>query len=500
MNEPLKRSSGVLLHPTSLPGPNGIGDIGPAAFTWIDALARAKQSWWQILPLGPTGYGDSPYQCFSAFAGNIYLLSPELLKRDGLLCDADLGGQSFRDDCVDYGRVIPFKQGLLRRAWQSFRSGRAAGMREPFEQFQAEQRSWLDDFSLFIAIKEARRGASWTSWPPELTRAGGKTLDAARRELTDDVGLHQFGQFLFFRQWRALRDHAHARGVSIIGDAPIFVSADSADVWANPKLFLLDAAMRPKVVAGVPPDYFSRTGQLWGNPLYDWRAMRAEGYRWWCDRLRATLAQVDLVRLDHFRGFAAAWHIPAGEPTAVKGSWVPGPAADLFDALKADFGDLPLIAEDLGEITPDVYALRDRYGLPGMKVLQFAFDGPGNPFLPHSYRSPNCVVYTGTHDNDTSLGWYSHLTENDRHFVRKYLSCEDCDVVAELLRIAWASTAQLAVAPLQDVLELGSEARMNLPGRPDGNWQWRMREGAFDDLAIGRLGEMTETYGRAPAR
>lgn len=495
-----KRGSGLLLHPTSLPGPYGIGDIGPAAFDWIDALARARQTWWQILPLGPTGYGDSPYQCFSAFAGNVYLLSPDLLVRDGLISTHDVTGLYFPDDRVDYGRVIPFKMSLLRRAWENFRAGQAPWMREPFEAYRAEEGAWLDDFALFMALKDTRHGESWLNWPRDLTSAGGdgKHLEVTRQELADEIGLHQFGQFLFARQWQALREHARSRGIKIIGDVPIFVAGDSADVWANPKQFLLDATMRPKVVAGVPPDYFSPTGQLWGNPHYDWKAMKATRYAWWVERMRSTLRMVDLIRLDHFRGFCAAWQVPVDETTAVKGRWVEGPAADLFSRLEAELGSLPLIAEDLGEITPDVHELRDRLKLPGMKILQFAFDGPNNPFLPHNYLHANWVVYTGTHDNDTTRGWFRTMPDHERHYLARYLARDLRDIAWDLIRLGWSCGASLAIAPLQDVLDLETEARMNLPGRPDGNWQWRMRPGAFGDQVIGRLADLTEAYGRAP--
>jgi 4-alpha-glucanotransferase len=498
MNTLARRGAGILLHPTSLPGPYGIGDLGPAAYAWIDALVRARQSWWQILPLGPTGYGDSPYQCFSAFAGNINLLSPDHLLRDGLIGIDDLAGQHFRDDRVEFGKVIPFKLGLLRRAWENLRAGRVAWMRGPFDAFCAEQRHWLDDYAFFMALKEARGGASWTTWPPEWMRTSGegKALESAHKQLAHGIDLHRFGQFLFFRQWQALRDYAHECGIRIIGDAPIFVSADSADVWGNPKLFQLDAAMQPKFVAGVPPDYFSATGQLWGNPLYDWKAMRANNYNWWIRRMRATLATVDLVRLDHFRGFCAAWHIPYGEVTAVNGEWIEGPGAELFMHLQAEFNGLPLIAEDLGEITPDVHELRDRFHLPGMKILQFAFDGPANSFLPHNYANSNWVVYTGTHDNDTTRGWFAQIPDNERWYLGRYLAKDGRDIAWDLIRLAWSSNAILAVAPLQDVLDLGTEARMNWPGRPENNWQWRFRADSFNDQVIHRLADLTELFGR----
>jgi 4-alpha-glucanotransferase len=500
MNSRPKRAAGVLLHPTSLPGPYGIGDIGPAAYLWIDALARARQSWWQILPLGQTGYGDSPYQCFSAFAGNVYLISPDQLIRDGLLSTFDVAGHHFSDDLVEYERVIPFKLGLLRRAWDTFRAGKVPWMRDAHKLFCDENADWLEDYALFMAIKDSQEGASWTTWPKELMHRGGenRALAAARAELADEVGLHRFGQFLFFRQWQALLDYAHGRGIKVIGDAPIFIAGDSADVWADPKQFLLDANLKPRVVAGVPPDYFSPTGQLWGNPLYDWKAMKADRYAWWVRRMRSTLKMVDLARLDHFRGFAAAWHVPAGEKTAVVGRWVEGPGADLFVELQNQLGGLAIIAEDLGEITPDVHELRDRFQFPGMKILQFAFDGPNNPFLPHNYQHSNWVVYTGTHDNDTTRGWQATASDHERWFMGRYLGRDGRDVAWDLIRLAWNSNATLAIAPAQDVLELGAEARMNMPGRPDGNWRWRMRPHAFNDQMVGRLADVTEIYGRAP--
>lgn len=500
MNPASKRSAGILLHPTSLPGPYGIGDLGPAAHEWIDTLARAHQSWWQILPLGPTGAGDSPYQSFSAFAGNINLLSPEHLVRDGLLSTLDVAAELFADDRVDYSRVMPFKNNLLLRSYENFRAGKAPWMSEPFQTFCSEHRDWLDDYALFMALKEARPGVSWNAWPRELMYApDSKQLALSRQEFTAQIGIHQFGQFLFFRQWTALKDYAHARGIRILGDAPIFVSPDSADVWGNPKLFLLDDALRPQVVAGVPPDYFSPTGQMWGNPLYDWKAMRETNYRWWIARLRRTLAMVDLVRLDHFRGFCAAWQIPSGQANAIKGRWVEGPGAELFIHFQSELKGLPLIAEDLGEITPDVHELRDRFGLPGMKVLQFAFDGPNNLFLPHNYTHSNWVVYTGTHDNDTSRGWYEQLAHDQRWFVGRYLRTDGHDIAWDLIRLAWSSNANMAIAPAQDVLDLGTKARMNYPGRPEGNWRWRMDARAFNDDVVRRLTDLTDLFGRAPA-
>jgi 4-alpha-glucanotransferase len=492
------RSAGILLHPTSLPGPYGIGDLGEEAYRWIDGLVGAGQTWWQILPLAPTGYGDSPYQAFSAFAGNVYLLSPDTLVQDGLLRHADVGGHHGSEDRVDYGSVILFKLGLLSRAWENFRGGAAAGLRQPFDEFCSRESSWLDDFALFMALKGAHGGASWQSWPRDQLLRRPEALERARRELDGLVGMQKFGQFLFSRQWSALKGYANGKGVRLVGDVPIFISGDSADVWANPQLFLLDEQRRPRFVAGVPPDYFSATGQLWGNPLYDWEAARRDGYAWWMARLRATLKHVDLIRLDHFRGFEAHWEVPAGSSTAINGKWMKGPGLDLFFQIREELGGLPLIAEDLGLITPEVEKLRDDLGLPGMRILQFAFGGaPEDRFLPHNYDR-NSVVYTGTHDNDTTRGWYQAITEAERHFVRRYLGRDGSDIAWDLLRLAWSSVADWAVAPLQDVLDLGSEGRMNYPGKPAGNWGWRFTRAQFHADVLGRLEDLTRLYGRCP--
>ena len=493
-----RRSAGVLFHPTSLPGPFGIGDLGPAAFQWVDALVRAKQKWWQILPLGPTGYGDSPYQCFSALAGNPYLVSPEQLVADGLLPAGALAGVHFPDQYVDFGPVIEFKVRLLAQAWEAFQAGAGAALRPEFERFCVEQAAWLDDFALFMALKDAHGGVSWLEWDAPFRRREPAALARAREQHGARIGLHQFRQFLFFRQWSAVKQYANRQGLKLIGDVPIFVSSDSSDVWANPELFQLDDERRPTFVAGVPPDYFSATGQLWGNPLYDWDAHRREGYVWWINRVKATLNQVDLIRIDHFRGFEAYWEIPAGRPTAEIGRWVPGPGAELFTALEGAFGSpLPVIAEDLGVMTPGVEELRLRFQLPGMRILQFAFAGaPEARFLPHNYENANTVVYTGTHDNDTTWGWYTASAEQERDFVRRYLGRDGHDVVWDLIRLAWMSIADYAVVPLQDVLNLGGETRMNMPGRASGNWGWRLRAGQLTPETLDRLGALTEIYGR----
>lgn len=493
-----QRASGVLLHPTSFPSPFGIGDLGAEAFRWVDFLAAAGQKLWQILPLGPTSYGDSPYQCFSAFAGNPYLISPELLVDDGLLKRDDLAVvPNFPTHTVDYGPVIEYKVSLLNKMYWNFKAGAGGAIRSEFESFKRSQSSWLDDFALFMALKDSHGGAVWSTWEPELVSRPAAAMSAARQQLGEAIESHCLRQFLFFRQWLAVKAYASNAGIKIIGDIPIFVAYDSADVWAHPQLFYLDEHGKSTVVAGVPPDYFSVTGQLWGNPLYRWDKLKESGYAWWIERFRATLTFVDIVRLDHFRGFEAYWEIPAGRPTAEVGRWVKGPAADFFTALKAALGDLPIIAEDLGVVTPAMEALRDQFDLPGMKVLQFAFSSDSkDPFLPHNY-SRNCVVYSGTHDNDTTLGWYQHSsTESERHFARRYLGCDGSDIAWDLIRLAFASVADTAVVPLQDVLNLGTEARMNLPGRPSGNWGWRFLPGQLTEQVRDRLQELAVLYRR----
>ncbi len=497
-----ERSSGVLLHPTSLPGPYGIGDLGPQAYGWIDWLAAARQRLWQTLPLGPTGYGDSPYQCFSAFAGNPYLISPDLLVEDGLLRQDEASATPASSaDRVDYGPVIKHKLRLLAQAFVRFAPDDA------FERFCAEQASWLEDFALFMALKDAHDGAVWSTWAPDLVGRKPGALQEARATHARAVEEHKFRQFTFYRQWRKLKSYTNGKGIRVIGDVPIFVAYDSADVWAHQELFFLDAAGRPTVVAGVPPDYFSKTGQLWGNPLYRWDQLKAQGYRWWIQRMRSAFALADIVRIDHFRGFAAYWEIPAGAPTAEEGKWVPGPSADLFEALQAELvadapasgPALPIIAEDLGVITREVVALRDQYAFPGMKILQFAFGTDGSDvYLPHHFPV-NCVVYPGTHDNDTGRGWFEGASRQERAFCRRYLGDADGDIAWGLIRLAWSSVAVYALTTLQDVLSLGTEARMNLPGRPSGNWGWRFRVPQLNDALLTRLRETTETYGRDAA-
>ncbi|HEY2588315.1 MAG TPA: 4-alpha-glucanotransferase [Tepidisphaeraceae bacterium] len=494
----LRRSGGVLMHVTSLPGPYGIGDLGPSAHAWVDALADAGQAWWQVLPLGPAGEGNSPYNCYSAFAGNPNLISPDALVAEGLVTRSDLRTLPSKADRADFGRSSHFRRELLDLAWRNFRGGAARKLRGGFDQFRSESAAWLDDFSLFMALREAHAGQSWTQWPKDLVLRRAPALREARQKLRDEIDRQQFSQFLFFRQLGHLRDHAKRRGVKLIGDVPIFVSPESADVWANPHLFRLDAHRRPKVVAGVPPDYFSKTGQRWGNPLYNWPAHQRENFRWWVARVRASLAQADLLRIDHFRGFAACWEIPASAPTAQKGRWVKSPGEAMLRTFQKELGGLPLIAEDLGLITPDVEALRDGFGLPGMRVLQFAFGGDSaNPHLPHN-AVPNSIMYTGTHDNDTTTGWWRSAPKDQKAKARRYAPGLEKDIPCEMIRLAWASVSNVAITPVQDLLGLGSKARMNTPGQAEGNWGWRMPETAKVDRPLERLAELTELYGRRP--
>lgn len=493
------RSCGILLHPTSLPGRHGIGDLGAAAYRFVDFLVESGQTFWQVLPLGPTGYGDSPYQCFSAFAGNPLLVSPDRLLEEGLLDEASLADvPRFPADRVDYGPVIQWKTDLLRRSYRVFQERGTGEQRAEFGRFCALNAGWLNDYALFMALKEHHGGAMWTAWDRATITREGAAMEHWRVELADVVQEQQYHQFLFSRQWAALKAYANERNIRFFGDIPIFVAHDSADVWGNQHLFYLDEAGEPTVVAGVPPDYFSATGQRWGNPLYRWNVLALNGYDWWLARVRSVLNLVDVVRLDHFRGFEAYWEIPAGSPTAEAGQWVKGPGEKLFRRLEEILGELPIIAEDLGVITPEVEALRDEFSFPGMKILQFAFASDAtNPFLPHNL-TPNCVVYTGTHDNDTAAGWFhSSSAPAERGYARQYLGTDGTDLVWDLIRLAYASVADVAVVPLQDVLGLGSEARMNYPSTPSGNWSWRYIEGSLTDELRQRLLNLAQIYGRA---
>lgn len=493
------RSACIILHPTSLPGPDGIGDLGPEAYRWINFLADTGTTIWQVLPLGPTGYGDSPYQCFSAFAGNPYLVSPALLLDDGLLTRTDLADRpQFPQNSVDFGPVIQWKLTILDRAFARFMKSSQPKFKSAFEIFQKQEELWLEDFALFMAIKEAQGGGSWGDWPLPLRTRNPEALKEFSTIHQLDILKHKFRQFLFFLQWKALKTYANQKGIRIFGDVPIFVAYDSSDAWSHPELFYINSKGQPTVIAGVPPDYFSPTGQRWGNPLYRWNVHKKTGYSWWISRMKSALGLFDMIRLDHFRGFAAYWEVPAHLPTAEIGRWMPGPGKHLFTALQKALGDLPIIAEDLGRITADVLDIRDSFNLPGMKILQFSFGSDSTePFLPHNYPQ-NCVVYTGTHDNDTTRGWYATAPEAERDFCRRYLSRSGEDIAWDLIRTAWSSVAVIAGTTLQDLLDLPGEARMNYPGRPSGNWSWRMPPASLSDGLKVRLHEFNYLYRRLP--
>jgi 4-alpha-glucanotransferase len=510
MNFP--RASGILLHPTSLPGPFGIGDLGAEAYRFADFLAASGQSLWQMLPLGPTGYGDSPYAGYSAFAGNTLLISPEQLVAEGLLTEGDLASLSpMSDHAVDFEEVNKLKDALLLKAYERYRSSTDTGLRSAFETFCERFKSWLDDYACFRALKDANGGRAWNEWDPLLVRRDPAALVIVPEALAEKIEAQKFYQFLFFKQWLDLKAYCNERGIRIVGDIPIFVALDSADVWTNPDLFKLNRDGSPIVVAGVPPDYFSKTGQLWGNPLYDWDRMLADGFKWWIERVRATLQTVDIVRIDHFRGFVACWEIPGGDRTAERGHWVEAPGRELFIAIRNALGELPIIAEDLGVITPEVENLRDDFGFPGMRILQFAFSSDTkNHDLPHNYH-PNVVVYTGTHDNDTTLGWFNSVAgagstrdaaqiERERKFCLKYLNADGQEIHWDFVRAALASVAGTAIAPLQDLLGLGTVARMNLPNSMSGNWSWRLTSGLLTEELTGRLRDLSELYGRVAER
>lgn len=502
-----RRLAGFLLHPTSLPGPFGIGDLGPQAYHFINWLHGAGLGYWQVLPLGPTGYGDSPYQCFSAFAGNPLLISPELLVNDGLLSREEATPPAFPEWKVDYGWVIPWKQQLLRKAHGRFARGGLVDIENRFRTFidDPSVSVWLDDYALYMACKDANEGRCWCDWEPDLCARKPKALKKAREDCASDVEFYQFVQFLFFEQWGKLRQACHERHIEIIGDTPIYVAYDSSDTWANQHLFQLDKTGKPTFVAGVPPDYFSETGQLWGNPLYHWKKMARDGYAWWIQRLISTFRIVDILRIDHFRGFMGYYAIPFGSPTAQTGHWEKGPGAHFFEKVKGAIGALPIIAEDLGEITNDVPKVRDQFGLPGMKIMQFAWSTasedplipePGNTFLPHRHER-NMVVYTGTHDNDTSVGWWHNSSKpNERRCMQHYLATDGNLANWDLIRAAFMSVANTAIFPAQDLLSLGSDARMNYPGNPNGNWSWRLSHGQLTQDLARQVREMTLLYDR----
>jgi 4-alpha-glucanotransferase len=495
----LPRCSGILLHPTSLHGPYGIGDLGAGAYRFVDWLEANGQTIWQVLPLGPTSYGDSPYQTLSAFAGNTNLISLDRLVEDGLLTKDDLAdAPPFPANSVDYGWIGLFHNQKLASAWRTFSSGEDRSLQREFERFVDENRFWLEDFALFAALKRQHRLRPWVEWESEFRRRDPSALVHASANFSQQVNAERFRQWLFNRQWKALKHYANAKGIRLFGDLPIFVAHDSADVWTHQREYELDAMGNPTVVAGVPPDYFSPTGQRWGNPLYRWDVMRDEGYRWWIERIKTSLQLVDYLRIDHFRGFEAYWQIPASEPTAVKGKWRQGPGAAFFRALEEALGELPIIAEDLGVITEPVEKLRDQFGLPGMKVLQFAFSDPTNPFLPHNHPV-NCIVYMGTHDNNTTRGWWENeLDDGRRAFARDYLGHEIHDIVWTMARLGMRSSGVVFIMTMQDVLGRGAEARMNTPGKASGNWTWRFSEADLLHPGKDALLHVTRLFQRHP--
>ena len=497
------------MHPTSLPGPFGIGDLGDEAYRFADFLKKSDQALWQVLPLGPTGYGDSPYACYSAFAGNTLLISPERLLRQGFLTDSDLAdAPALPDQRIDFAAVHSFKEALLTTAYRRFKQTHDPDTDADFRSFCAKESDWLNDYALFRALKDLHGGRSWNEWEAPLVSRNEAALTSTSEKLADEIEAQKFYQYLFFKQWFELKEYCNERGIKLIGDIPIFVALDSADVWSNPEQFKLDENGRPRVVAGVPPDYFSKTGQFWGNPLYNWERMLADGFNWWIKRVRATLQTVDIVRIDHFRGFAACWEIPGGDKTAERGSWVKAPGRELFLAIRRALGEaVPIIAEDLGVITPDVNELRDEFGFPGMRILQFGFSSDAkNIDLPHNYHR-NVVVYTGTHDNDTTRGWFESVAgeastrdakqiEKEREFCLRYLDTAGEEIHWDFIRAVMASVANTAIVPLQDLLGLGTEARMNLPNTTSGNWSWRFAGDALTDDLADRLKSLTRLYGR----
>jgi 4-alpha-glucanotransferase len=497
---PFPRASGLLLHPTSFPSRFGIGDLGSEARLFVDFMAKSGQQLWQVLPLGPTGFGNSPYMCYSAMAGNPLLISLELLQEQKLLQAEDLVlGVGFRPETIAYEQVTPLKLGLLQRAHQNFNSGEFRELQLAFRNFCQSRAVWLDDFALFMALKDAHGGKAWNTWSPEIAQRQPNAISHWRQQLQAEIEMHQFWQFQFFQQWSSLKTYANAQGIQIIGDIPIYVAHNSADVWANPDQFYLDPDTgEPALMAGVPPDYFSETGQLWGNPIYHWERMQAQGFQWWIQRFQTMLDYVDLIRVDHFRGFQAFWQVKQGETTAIYGKWVIAPGDELFETLRQKLGKLPILAEDLGVITPEVEALRDKFEFPGMKILHFAFgSGSENPYLPYNH-SQNCLVYTGTHDNNTTVGWFESLSEQDRILVGDYMGgCSDKGIHWDLIRLALSSVANQVIIPVQDLLGLGSEARMNFPSTTGGNWAWRYTAGVLTEEIGDRLRQLTATYGRA---
>ncbi len=496
-----ERTAGILLHPTSLPGSFGIGDLGNEAFNFVNFLEASGQKLWQVCPLGPTGYGDSPYQCFSAFAGNPLLISPEKLLEKGFLTQSELSNiPGFNPRQIDFGEIINYKNDLLKKAFENYKKN-DNGIKASFEEFNNTNKDWLNDFAFFMAAKDFHGGELWTSWDKDLVVRIESALKIWEKKLAEGISYHKFVQYLFFIQWTELKSYANSKGIKIIGDMPIFIAYDSADLWAHKELFTIDKEGKLETVAGVPPDYFSATGQLWGNPLYRWSKMEKDEFQWWRQRFANLLNTVDIIRIDHFRGFDAFWEIPGGAITAEKGRWVKAPGEKLFNIVKKYLGELPIIAEDLGVITKSVAELRDKFNFPGMKILQFAFGtGMERKFLPHNYIR-NCMVFTGSHDNDTTRAYFEKVKSEDNDIyqhTQSYLNYYGDDLVKELIRVAYASVADLVVIPMQDVLNLGGEARMNFPGKPGGNWSWRFTWDQVPDYLAGYYKELTNLYERPP--
>lgn len=498
------RASGILLHPTSLPSRFGIGDLGSEAYRFVDFLEASDQKIWQILPLGPVGYGNSPYMCYLAMAGNPLLIDLDALCRQNLIAIEEIAyPPSFPPDRVDYDLVRSYKMPLLRKAYERFQASATPAQTAAFQTFCQSTASWLDDYALYVAFKQHFGELGWFEWPEPIAKRDPVELEKWRSKLVDDIEFCRYLQYEFHAQWSALKHYANDRGIEIFGDIPIYVAQDSADVWAHSEIFCLDPETGlPTEMSGVPPDYFSETGQLWGNPVYKWDVLQKTGFDWWIQRFQAILEYVDLIRIDHFRGFESYWSVPGGEETAMNGVWVEAPGREFFLKLREKLGELPIIAEDLGIITPEVEALRDEFGFPGMKILHFAFDsGSGNPYLPYNYRTPNCVVYTGTHDNNTTIGWYEERGEDQNQWVWNYLGCSRGEGVHwDLIRLALASVADRAIFPMQDLLGLGADSRMNAPGKATGNWDWQMRPNSLGNDLIGRLRFYTGIYGRTPNR
>lgn len=498
----LTRCSGVLLHPISFPGRFGIGDLGFEAYHFVDFLVASGQQLWQILPLGPTGFGNSPYMSYSSMAGNPLLISPERLQHDGLLNEHDFDGlPELTSDRINYDHVAQIKLPLLRKASDRFQQQATSERKDQFQQFCEGKADWLDDFALFMAIKHKHGGASWHTWSHEVVKREPEVLKQCRQRLSEEIFFEKFLQFEFFRQWSDIKHYANSKGIQIIGDIPIYVAHDSADVWANPHNFCLDQkTSEPAMMAGAPPDFFSKMGQLWGNPIYNWEHLQQSGFRWWIQRFHAMLDYVDLIRIDHFVGFVSFWAIPQGATDARGGKWVKAPGQAFFETLKQELGTLPVLAEDLGTVTPEIEALRNQFEFPGMKILHFAFSGEAqNPYLPFNFDR-NFVVYTGTHDNDTTVGWYEQLDDRERNNVLTYLGCVSADGIHwDMIRLAFGSIANLAIVPLQDLLGLGTESRMNVPGKQDGNWGWRYQANALTPEICDRLKDLTRFFDRDPA-